>query len=111
MYQKATNKIAAFSGEIGYIGTSLRDMTLRQTFATVLILIATGVFTGCAPQETPEERRRAANTAAGKLGQVAHKAATEADKAGKVIGRQLKQAAHDAHEGWKEDARKDQSKK
>jgi len=69
------------------------------------------MFTGCAPQETPEQRRQAANTAAGKLGQAAHKAATEADKAGRVIGRQLKQAAHDAHEGWKEDARKDQSKK
>ncbi len=70
-----------------------------------------GVFTGCAPQETSEQRRQAANTPAGKLGQAAHKAATEADKAGKVIGRQLKQAAHDAREGWKEDARKDQSKK
>jgi hypothetical protein len=86
-------------------------MTLRWACATVLILAATGVFTGCSPRETPEERRRAANTAAGKLGQAAHKAATEADKAGKVIGRELKQAAHDAREGWKEDARKDQSKK
>ena len=85
-------------------------MTLRRTCGTVLIFVATGVFTGCAPQETPEERRRAANTPAGKIGQAAHKAATEADKAGQAIGRQLKQAAHDAHEGWKEDARKDQSK-
>jgi len=75
------------------------------------MLAVIGVLTGCGPQETPEQRRKAANTVAGKLGQAAHKAATEADKAGKVIGRQLKQAAHDAHEGWKEDARNDQSKK
>ncbi len=89
----------------------LHHMTLRRTCGTILILAAAGIFTGCAPQETPEQRRQAANTAAGKLGQAAHKAATEADKAGKVIGRELKQAAHDAHEGWKEDARKDQTKK
>jgi hypothetical protein len=34
----------------------------------------------------------------------------EADKAGQVIGRKLDKAAHDAHEGWKEAARKDKGK-
>jgi hypothetical protein len=33
--------------------------------------------------------------------------ATEADKAGRAIGRQIDKAAHNAHEGWKEAAKKD----
>jgi hypothetical protein len=65
--------------------------------ATLLLLGA------CNPSETSDQRHHDANTPAGKLGQAAHKAAVEADKAGRAVGRQLKHAAHDAHEGWKED--------
>lgn len=68
-------------------------------------------FTACVSRETSEERHRDANTPAGKVGQAAHKVAVEADKAGRVIGRQLDRAAHDAHEGWKEAARKDKNAK
>jgi hypothetical protein len=32
-----------------------------------------------------------------------HRAAVEADKAGRAIGRQLDRAAHEAHEGWRQD--------
>jgi hypothetical protein len=32
-----------------------------------------------------------------------------ADKAGRAVGRSLDKAAHDAHEGWKEDAKKSSS--
>ena len=60
----------------------------------------------CAPRESEDDRHREANTPAGKLGQAAHKAVVQADKAGRVIGRDLDKAAHDAREGWKEDARK-----
>lgn len=65
------------------------------------------LLTSCASHETQLQRHDEANTPAGKVGQVAHKAAVEADKAGRVIGKKLSEAAHDAHEGWKEDARKD----
>ena len=57
--------------------------------------------------ESEAQRRHDADSPAGKVGQLAHKAAVQADKAGRVIGHQLANAAHDAHEGWKEDARKD----
>ena len=77
----------------------------------VAILITCFLTLGaCSPRESTEERQRAANTPAGKVGQAAHKAAVEADKAGRVIRRELGQAAHDAHEGWKEDARKERKK-
>lgn len=69
------------------------------------------ILSACGPRETPEERRRAADTPAGKIGQAAHKAAVEADKASQTIGRQLRQAAHDARAGWKEAARKERDKK
>lgn len=76
----------------------------------VMIVAATMAVSGCAPRETAEERHREANTPAGKAGQAAHAIAVEANKAGKVIGRQLDKAAHDAREGWKEAARKDSNK-
>jgi hypothetical protein len=60
--------------------------------------------------ESPEERHRDANTAAGKLGQAAHKVAVEADRAGRVVGQKLEKAAHDAHEGWQEASRNDRKK-
>ena len=79
--------------------------------SVLLVLIAGLLLQGaCGPRESAAERQRDANTPAGKVGQAAHKAAVEADKAGRVIDRELKQAVHDAHEGWKEDARKDRKK-
>ena len=65
----------------------------------------------CGPHESEEQRRHEANTVAGKIGQGAHRAAVEADKVGRVIGRQLDKAAHDAREGWNADARKDRDRK
>ena len=65
----------------------------------------------CTSHESADERHQDANTPAGKAGQAAHKVAVEVDKAGRVVGRKLEKAAHDAREGWKEAARKDQSKK
>jgi hypothetical protein len=77
-----------------------------------MILVASLMtLSACGPHESTEERRQAADTPAGKLGQAAHRATVEADKAGRVIGRELRQAAHDARAGWKEDARKEPDKK
>jgi len=84
-------------------------MPLRFLCAASLLGIVLSV--GCGPRESTEQRHHEANTPAGKVGQAAHKAAVEADKAGRVISRKLGEAAHDAHEGWKEDARKDRDKK
>ena len=76
-----------------------------------VLLVATITAGGCGYGESPAEKHREANTPAGKLGQVAHKAAVEADKAGRVIGRKLDKAAHDAKEGWNEDAHKPQERR
>ena len=64
----------------------------------------------CAPSESSAERQRDACRPAGEAGQGAHEVAVEAEKAGKVSGWQIGKAAHDAREGWKEAARKDEKK-
>jgi len=84
---------------------------MRSRYVFAVVLAGFTVLSACGPHETPEERRRAADTPAGKVGQAAHKAVVEANKASQVIGRQLKQAAHDAREGWKEDAHKEKDRK
>lgn len=86
-------------------------MSVARSGATAFVLSALVMSLACAPNETEEQRHREANTPAGKAGQVAHKIAVGADKAGHAVGRQLGKAAHDAHEGWKEDASKDRSTK
>ena len=85
-------------------------MQSRSARAIVLASLLLAI-NACGSRESEAEQHRDANTPAGKAGQAAHKAAVEADKAGRVIGRNLEKAAHDAHEGWKEAARKDQGKK
>lgn len=54
---------------------------------------------------------KAANTPAGKVGQVAYHAVQVTGKAAKAAGHELSKAAHDAHEGWKEAAEKDKEKR
>ena len=76
-----------------------------MAFRIGIAILALGALTACGPRESEQQREHDANTVAGKLGQAAHRAAVEADKAGRVIGRQLGRAAHDAHEGWKQDER------
>jgi len=68
-------------------------------------------LSACSSNESEQERHEDANTPAGKAGQAAHKAVVEAEKAGRVVDRKLQKAAHDAREGWKEAAQKDQDKK
>jgi hypothetical protein len=79
----------------------------------IRVLLLAGLITlgACSSPEPQPERHRDANTPAGKVGQAAHKVAVEVDKAGHIIGRKLDKAAHDAHEGWKEAARKDSAGK
>jgi hypothetical protein len=76
-----------------------------------LVLLSALALAACGMRESPTERHDDANTPAGKVGQAAHKAAVEADKAGRAIGRELGKAAHDAHEGWKEAGRKEGEEK
>ena len=83
-------------------------MQPRFFLTTILLAVA---MVGCGSHESETQRHRDANTPAGKAGQVAHKAAVQLDKAGHVIGRKLDKAAHDAREGWKEDARKQRDPK
>jgi hypothetical protein len=75
-------------------------------FLTITAAAGMMCLFACGPRESDAERRHDANTIAGKLGQGAHRAAVEADKAGRVIEKKLDKAAHDAREGWHEDERK-----
>lgn len=84
---------------------------MRPSFVLLIFITGFLMLGGCGPHETAEQRREAANTPAGKLGQAAHRATVEANKASEVIRRQLGQAAHDARAGWKEDAQKQRAKK
>jgi hypothetical protein len=68
-------------------------------------------MSSCGTHESGAQRHQDANTPAGKVGQAAHRAAVEADKAGRVIGRKLDKAAHDAREGWNEDAHRNRNTK
>ena len=68
-------------------------------------------LSACSAPPPKEGQRRDANTPAGKLGQAAYKATVEVGRAGQVIGRKLDTAARNAHEGWKEAARKNQQNK
>ncbi len=79
---------------------------MRARYLAALTFAAIVIIDGCGPHETEAQRRHDANTPAGKAGQVAHRAAVKADKAAAAVGRKLDKAAHDAREGWNEDARK-----
>lgn len=84
---------------------------MRLPFAILVFVAGFTALSGCGPRQTAEQRREAADTPAGKVGQAAHRVSVEAGKASRAIGRELGQAAHNAHEGWKEDARKQREKK
>lgn len=86
-------------------------MNMRTRCGVLFVSAGLFISLACGSHESEAERHHDANTPAGKVGQAAHKVAVEADKAGRVIGRKLNKAAHEAHEGWKEAARKDQDKK
>jgi hypothetical protein len=68
-------------------------------------------MSSCGTHESEAQRHYDANTPAGKAGQAAHRAAVEADKAAAAIARKLDKAAHDAREGWNEDARRNRNTK
>ena len=79
---------------------------LRLDSIRVVVLAGLVASAACAPRQSATEKREEANTPAGKVGQAAHRATVEAEKAGREISRKLDKAAHDAKEGWKEDASK-----
>lgn len=84
---------------------------MRLIYVPAIFVTGLLMLSGCGPHQSAEQRHEDANTPAGKLGQAAHRATVEANKASQAIRRQLGQAAHDAREGWKEDARKQRQNK
>lgn len=78
-----------------------------KRLSIVLTAAAAIALASCGPHESAEQRHHDANTAAGKVGQAAHYAAVKANQAGRVVGRHLEKAAHDARAGWQEAANKD----
>lgn len=85
-------------------------MGMRTSFV-LIVVAAVLTLCGCSQYEAPAQQHHEANTVAGKVGQAAHRAAVATDKAGHAVGRQLEHAAHDAHEGWKEDAQRTRDRK
>ena len=83
---------------------------MRFTILTLAMLFTLLLTAACGVRETPSEKHEDANSPAGKLGQAAHKIAVQANKAGAAVARDLSKAAHDAHEGWKEEKRKSRAK-
>jgi hypothetical protein len=89
-----------------------RQISLRPKCAGAILLTGLVVLGACRSSEPkPQSQRDAADTAAGKLGQAAHKAVVEANKDAKAVGRQINKAARDAHAGWNEEARKEAARK
>ena len=80
-------------------------------FVGILIFVGVISSTACSAPPRPKTQNGSANTPSGKLGQAAYKASVAIDKAGKKIGQDLNTAAHNAHAGWNEAARKDKDKK
>lgn len=74
-----------------------------RSFAILMVSGALLFLGACTQPESAQQRRQEADTVAGKMGQAAHRAALAADKAGRVVGRQVSHAAHDAKEGWQQD--------
>lgn len=86
-------------------------MRLLQNVTLLLVVVAALTCSSCGnSRDEAAQRQRDANTAAGKAGKVAYGVAKETGKAAKVVGRKLAEAAHDAHEGWKEASSQDKSK-
>ena len=79
-------------------------------FAGTLIVIGVISLVACSSPPRPKTRSGNADTPAGKVGQAAYKASVKIGEAGKAVGQKLNTAAHNAHAGWNEAARKDQSK-
>jgi hypothetical protein len=89
--------------------TKIYTKDVQSLLLSALMLIVL-LLTGCGFGETKDQRHQEANSVAGKVGQAAHKAVVEAQKATNNAGRQLTKAAHDAREGWKEESRKSKGK-
>ena len=74
---------------------------------SIFLAIGLSLLTlSCSRRNANSEQNNDANSLAGRLGQAAHKFSRQADKAAQSMGKDLKKAAHDAHEGWKEEDRK-----
>jgi hypothetical protein len=84
---------------------------MQQSRLALLALAGFLAFASCGTHESEAQRHQDANTPAGKVGQAAHRAAVEADKAARAIGKKVDKAAHDAREGWNEDAHRNQNSK
>ena len=88
------------------------QISLRPKCAGAILLTGLVALGACRSSEPkPHDERDAADTAAGKLGQAAHKAVVEANKDAKAMGRQINKAAREAHAGWNEEARKEAARK
>ena len=101
----------ASSASSSPFGRRIHPIGMEGRLLAPLMIVGLLLAGSCGPRESDTQRHQDANTPAGKVGQAAHRAAVEADKAAAAVGRKLDKAAHDAHEGWKEDARKARDKR
>ena len=85
-----------------------------RTLASTLMLIAALGAGACSRRETRDTRSEHSdadpNSAARKAGHAAYTVAQESEKLAKKAGEKLKEASHQAHEGWKEASHEDKAK-
>ncbi len=85
-------------------------MRFRQNTALIIAALGTLLMCACGNSQDEAARKRDADTPAGKAGKVAYGVAKETGKAAKVAGQKIAEAAHDAHEGWKQASSEDKNK-
>jgi hypothetical protein len=74
--------------------------------AAVLIITVALSGTACSRRTEPEQK----DPAARKMGRAAYEITKESEKLAKKAGEKLKEATHEAHQGWKEAQQEDRSK-
>ena len=76
---------------------------------TLAVLLAIGLLAGCS-RYRDEERRSERDPVSRKTGRAAYEVSRETGKLARKAGEALKEATHEAHEGWKEQAARDRVK-
>jgi hypothetical protein len=84
---------------------------IRSSVSVGGLCLILGLWACTAPSESASQREKDANSPAGKVGKAAHSVAKKTGKVAAAAGRKLENAAHQAHEGWKQAEREDSAKK
>jgi hypothetical protein len=85
-------------------------MGYKRSTISAFLFMSMAILGACISHQDSAQNERDANSAAGKVGKIAHKAAKQAGKAAREAGREVGEAARQAKAGWDEAAREDKAK-